>query len=249
VWVTLDSALTENAPEPISNASFLENLWLSAGVVVQNPEGTTYVIEYASSHDLVEPDVWFSDYASVEERRYIHVRVTLEADSTLRLSPMLPTGYPFLEYATYLGGHVHLPKLLRSDGTEFPGGAYIMGIGFPMPAKEYDVRAPAGRTIAHLRTGPIEKLGPFGVRVLSEAAMREIVDTSLDEEFMVEAHERRMRVRLAIVEQLNFKFSEDPPNILHPTEGDMANKFYAIMDAEVEGADVYEIAPMTERVL
>lgn len=245
IWVTLDTDMLENAPEPISGASFHVNRWLDLAAVCEVPDGCEVDVDYGSSATLVEPAVWHNDSDDVPEARYAHFRIVMQSDPTHTLTPVMRTGFPYVEYATFLDGHRHIPKLLRSDGTEFPGGAYVIGVSFPRRKADYDIRAPLGRTRAHRRTEPVLKLSSFSIRVLSEEAMAEIEETALEHDFMVEAHGRRF-IGNFISDIEAFEYVEDAPGyVLSPRQGDTANKFYAVMEAEVEGLDVYEVAPMT----
>jgi hypothetical protein len=244
------------APEPISGAEYIDNRWLGAGCVLEQPEGTSYEIEWGSSDYnpdglgalTIEPEVWHPTSETVPERRFLHIRVTMYSDETNRLTPVMRSGYPYLDYGSFWNGFEHMPKLLRADGTEFPGGAFLTDLMFPEPWAEYDSRAPQGRMIHHKRQDPIDIYDGFGVRVTSEAAMREIRETCMEEDFMIEGYGRRSRIHFHIEEQLKFKFVDTKPTIFHPTSGPHAGEFYALMEATGASADVYEHAPLPDLV-
>lgn len=245
VWITLDSEIPSPAPEPLANNSSTENLWLRYTSIVDQPDGTTVDYEYATTQELEEPTTWYTteEAALDNASRFAHMRLTFGSDSSRRLTPRLNTGSPWLEYATILAGIQHIPKLLRANGTEFPGGAYISQVKFPTNRGEYDVRRIRGRTKRHRRTEPVTRIGAYTLRVHSEAAMAEITNTCLEEEFLIEVHNRRM---LAIfVEEVEFDFVDEAPGILAPATGTGAGNHYAVMEASVSEMEVYEIHQMT----
>lgn len=242
VWAVLDTETPLPPPEPLANTSAFKNIWLKFNTIVETPAGTSAIIEYGSSNELIEPSVWFTDSSDVPPRRYAHGRVTMTSDVTGTLTPTLRTGSPYVEYITALEG-VMMPKLLREDGTEFPSGVWVGGVMFPRGISEYDLRAPKGRTRAHRRTEPIMRIPGFTIRCHSELALAEIEETCLEESFVIEIHGRRFKFNFT--EQLEFSFVEpDPGFVLNPDDG----FFYSVMEATCEEIEVLEVSEITPLV-
>lgn len=236
-WAVMDVETPLPPPEPLANTSAFENVWLSLGSVQDVPEGTSLALEYGSSDELIEPSQWYTDPSLVTPRRYPQVRATFSSDGTD--TPIWRSGSPYIEYVTTLQGRI-LPKLLRENATEFPGGAWVTGVMFPRGISEYDFRAPKGRTRAHRRTEPIMKIPGFLIRCHSELAYVEIEETCVDEAFVIEIHGRRFKFNF--IEQLEFSFVEDDPGfVLNPDDGN----YYALMEASCSEVEVLEIAEMT----
>jgi hypothetical protein len=251
MWVTLDAEVPLPPPDPVAPTSFIENFWLNFASIVNVPAGTNVTYEYAATDDLVAPTSWYTDFDDMPDsdrvKRYAHARLVLISDPTLRLTPTIRSGSPYLEYATLLAGSRHIPKLLRADGSEFPGGVYAIGVSFPTSKAEYDISKPKGRTFKHRRTDYIMRLRLDSLRCHTEEAKAEIEQTCLDEDFVLEVHDRRFR--FGFVEDIEFEFvNEGTGNVLrpaieHPNE---VGNFYAQMDASIsEPVEVYEIAEMT----
>lgn len=202
VWVTLDSGVALDAPEVLSSSSFLKNRWLKVASVADIPGDADVTFEYGSSdpapegsaYPTTEPEVWLPSLVGLKQRRYLHVRATLHASSDGKETPVIAARSPYLEYGTYWSGEF-VNKLLRADGTEFTGGCLALGVEFPSRLAEYDIRAPQGRLRRHQRTEKIGQISGMTLRVLSEDAKREIEETCLDEDFLLEAYDRRFTLR------------------------------------------------------
>lgn len=243
VWITLDSEIPYPAPAPMQINSMIENLWLDVASIIDIPEGTTVAYEYGSSDALAEPSIWYTAEEDMLDHpgRYAHLRLTFSPDTTRRLTPILRSGSPWLETATVVGGSEHIAKLLRGDGTEFPGGAYVYNVFFPAEEAEYDIRRPRGRTRRHRRTEAIERLPSFTIRLHSERAYQEFKKTYLEDEFMLEVHDRRMR--FIFVETLDFSLVGGEVGVLAPPVE--RGTYYAAMEAEVSEIEIIETLPMT----
>lgn len=234
MWVTLDTLSDLSAPEVLASTSFLKNVWLKISTIVDEPAGTSVSYEYGSTDTLVEPSVWQTSLFGLRQRRYLHVRATLNASDDNLLTPTVSTGSPYLEYATYWSGEF-VPKLLRADGTELTGGILALGVEFPSRLAEYDVRSPQGRVRRHQRTDKIGKFSGFTLRSLSEDAKVELEETCLDEDFMIEAYNRRYVVRFA--EQVILNRVEGIPLVRPQDEGN-----WAMYEGEVGETEILESA-------
>lgn len=235
MWVTLDTLSDLNAPEVLASTSFLKNVWLKISTIVDEPTGTSVTYEYGSTDTLVEPSVWQTSLFGLKQRRYLHVKATLHANAPDNLlTPTVSQNSPYLEYATYWSGEF-VPKLLRADGTEFAGGILALGVEFPSRLAEYDIRSPQGRVRRHQRTDKIGKFSGFTLRSLSEDAKVELEETCLDEDFMIEAYNRRYIVRFG--EQVILTRVEGMPLVRPLNQGN-----WAMYEGEVGETEILESA-------
>lgn len=214
---------------------YIENEWLSAALLSTIPAGTTITQEWQASERVGLPTVWSSSPQNLIPAKYLHIQLTLEADSTLTETPTILPASPYIDLYSKLHGQ-QVASLLRDDLSEFSGGVYALteSVMFPRFLAEYDTRFARGRVKHHPRTDRIGALEGFDIRAFSEEAVTEI-EENWTKDFVLEFRDRRAVIRLTAPPTFS---STEPVRRL----GD--GTFVGVFETNVDTVEVVSTAPM-----
>lgn len=235
----------------------MQTEWVGLGVEQANDEGAL-AVSYRSTNDdpaVVASPLWSeptNDPSTLQPAGYVEMTLSLSGDG--ESGPEVAAGGAFLETRHRLG------SLLRADGSELPGGAWIA----PDPSyssPEYDTARVSGHAFSAALTEDIHRLPPMTVHVGSESAFRELMERWLDEvtseidgirvpvEWVAEvphtAHEGRegMKLTLRFSDVPEWEVFDTPYDMVTDAEGNVERKIYA--EIQTPEAEVIQAAPLS----
>ncbi|MEJ7872066.1 MAG: hypothetical protein WKF67_07380 [Rubrobacteraceae bacterium] len=215
----------------------VETVWLSLGNVADVPTGTTLTTEYAGTATSLLTTSFNVDPTAISQRKYAQFKVTLTSDATLRTTPVVAPSSPYVDTYSHLYGQ-QAAAFLRSDLSEFPGGAFAILNGFPREVSEYEVQRPRGRYSNTPLYAPVLEMAGYTIVAFDEEAFVEIEETINDPEgFVVEAFDRRIKVVHGETD-FSFSWADDMRRLAN-------GRFIGRAEADVGGpVDVISVIPM-----
>lgn len=222
----------------------VRNTWLRLDALVNDEENasgdsTSHSIRYGSSNTDFVPEYWTTDPDIVEQRNWAHFEVTLNADPTLRLSPIVLSDEPGVEVKA-VNGNTQVSCLLRSDLSELPGGVYLDEVHFPRETSEWDQWKPRGHFRRHRRYAPVGSMKGFAINAFTEDAMREIEEQSMNTEFVVESRNRRYSIKFPDPIEFDGK--------THTARQDENDMWHMWGIAKTENVEITEIGEVPDKV-